>query len=374
MMQPPSNAGPSFDRRVPEPLIEMLAPKGPLAPVAALVVAPEFTDRALDLQLRAMPIADDNPQSVGHATLYVGLTKALDVEVREHRRRFRAKVAVFEAGKKLKKPKIFAGTFDEAEGLAAEIVEGTRAAVRDVPSTYIEREGWVQALIGRGRPERFAAIDRESAVSFESATKEREILREAEASLTAPVYRDLAQAGHAWAKTPSKDAEVRGADPTAAPSFGGELDAIGIDARHRLLLIEVKNGRDWGGVAWTPLQVARYMYLFKRWVEPDPKRASAAINAMVGQRRRLGLLPPGEWGVEDPLELVPVIAVGGAIGDLDKANKRMELVRDAVDAVDSQLLRELEVWQLDRVGRYRDDVKVGALSGSPTDADRVSGQ
>ena len=46
---------------------------------------------------------------------------------------------------------VFTGTFDQAAELSAQIVEETRAAIRGVPPTYIEREGWVLLLNHRKR-------------------------------------------------------------------------------------------------------------------------------------------------------------------------------------------------------------------------------
>lgn len=54
-----------------------------------------------------------------------------------------------------------------------------------------------------------------------------------------------------------------------------------------------------------------YRELFERWMSQDPAKAAQTLNDTLRQRRRLGLAGGGDWPIAAPLQLVPVIGIGG---------------------------------------------------------------
>ena len=65
-------------------------------------------------------------------------------------------------------------------------------------------------------------------------------------------------------------AEVPGQHPT---SFGGECDLLAVDARGRLLAVEIKP-RNVSSIAWVGIQATIYAELFTRWLR-SPRSAAA---------------------------------------------------------------------------------------------------
>lgn len=104
-------------------------------------------------------------------------------------------------------------------------------------------------------------------------------------------------------------AEVPGQHPT---SFGGECDLLAVDARGRLLAVEIKP-RNVSSIAWVGIQATIYAELFTRWLR-SPRSAAAdqpavIIRDMLDQRTRLGLASPNRAALPDEPEVVPVVAI-----------------------------------------------------------------
>jgi len=64
---------------------------------------------------------------------------------------------------------------------------------------------------------------------------------------------------------------------------------------------------------------------------------------MLEQRKRLGMLGAGSWEIAEPLQLVPVIAVGLPLKGAD-GPQRMAAVCEAVRQLQPELLEGLEIW------------------------------
>jgi hypothetical protein len=124
-------------------------------------------------------------------------------------------------------------------------------------------------------------VDREVALTFKDTSTKTRIFEE----ITAP-YLDAVKTV----------AEVPGQHPT---SFGGECDLLAVDARGRLLAVEIKP-RNVSSIAWAGIQATIYAGLFTRWLR-SPRSAAAdqpevIIRDMLDQRTRLGLASPKPRG------------------------------------------------------------------------------
>ena len=105
----------------------------------------------------------------------------------------------------------------------------------------------------------------------------------------------------------SRMREVWG-QPDARASWE-EADFLALDPDGRLLVIEVKQGKD-RRLPWAAAQVAYCAALVRRWAnEVGETIAVQTIEHMLEQRRQLRLIPEGP-SVKAPLEVVSVVAVG----------------------------------------------------------------
>ena len=319
-----------YDRRVPDELVDALAPGGPMHELVKLVTSPLGVEKGLDLRLRARP---------GHpgarATLYLGLTQVLHVH-RGTRGHFKL---VGQAGKSFRDQldaSLFSGSWTRSQPLASlathwpKVMTYVRAAIEAAPLKYLSAEGRAQARLGR-ESSRFVVLYREVVVSFsDQSTKNAAVT--AQISGVRAAKHDLATS-HAWAKR--------------SKSFGTELDALAIDQEGRLLVIEVKHGSDTAGLGWTPAQVAVYLGLMKLWVAStsDP---TSVLNGMLAQYAHLGL-PGATVTARAPLELRPVIAIAEPIKSAAVAYERM---RQVVAALEDRGVRMpgLEIWGIDEAG------------------------
>jgi hypothetical protein len=355
-----------FDRRVPVQLVDALAPLGHFHHLVEIARA----RKPLDLHLRALE------GGAAHATLYLGLTRVLDLHI-DDRERF------WITGQRGSRPtsrfrEVYDKLFDQAwnrpqslDDLARtwEWGDGRRyieeaIEVADPRYTDPSKEGFLQASL-TDWPDQFSVIDRESVVGFRGGAKRR-YLDDALSPIRRAV-RSLARSGDPWTHTrvpphaaqgPKTDAPTTG-KPRRPKWFGDELDALAIDMQRRVLIIEAKGASDTGGVGWTPAQVAVYLRLFGAWVEARADDAPEVLSGMLDQRKRLGLAPEHAQEPVEPLALVPVIVIGGTVESSAKtANARMRKVKEAL-AQTGEPLDGLEVWQIDGANLVR--VGLGGL-------------
>lgn len=334
----------AYDRSVPEPLLTALAPDGPFHDLVAAVE--KFPADPLDIHLRALG------KDRGHATLYLGLTRILDLRYQEGKgfwitaqdgKSFGGAPDRFLADiQRWKVPQPTAKDLDREALSRRSFCEAMVAATRDPKSKahrYVSKEGQLQAALQRQAG--LTLIDREVVVSMaglkDLAMKDaRAPLRDAlESLMNRPDCRRWAHTRHAGP----------GKAPEGVSGFGQELDALAIDESGRMLAIEVKHAYDTNGVGWTPAQVAVYLRLLRAWAEPDSEKARKTLDGMLFQRRQV-LGAGGTDVAARPLELVPAIVIGQKLGrSAPEAARRMSAVRDAL-ADAGEPLHGLRVWQL----------------------------
>jgi hypothetical protein len=329
---------PLFDRRVPPDIVDALAPGGPFHGLVERALRPGCDEEALDLQLRANP----KSKSTGIATLYVGLTKALDLEFDG---RGRARVKPQTKFGPRPRPSWTAWQPREQLGRAwPAVLAWLDDVIRSRPLQKVNTEGVVQAALTRAEGQGFCVIDRESMPAFARQVA-KDAAMDALRTRVQPVLETIGDLGADWTQRPTP--------------FGNKLDALGVDAAGRVLIIEVKPGSETGALGWTPIQVAFYVWLFQSWAANEPSSAGV-LQGMLDQRCRLTLLPAGDWSVSDPPRLVPVIAVGAPVKNPKVANERMIHTAEALATVDPDLVRDLEVWRLTIEGT-KDTIKLGSL-------------
>lgn len=166
----------------------------------------------------------------------------------------------------------------------------------------IEAEGRVQgALCARLHPD-LCVVDRES--QFHIPHPMRKLVID-DASAPSLAVGEALMARRSW-------------KPELRASIGGELDALAIDSRGRLLVIEVK---PFGlGATSGPLQALTYARIFAVWTHAVGwAQARATLAAMAEQRAILGLSHPQR--LADNFEIVPVVAVGAPRTEADEAAK-----------------------------------------------------
>lgn len=268
----------------------------------------------MDLQLRGYPHSAKK-----WATLYCGLTKFLDVF--ELKGRF-----TLDAGthKHLESDIPWRSPLKPADlkKLKRPLHAFITARMRDVGDRFT-KEGAVQAMLCTDSVDMFSVVDREAVVCFRNEAIRKAVYDQVRAPLLARLKRSPAGA----------------LDPKIT---GGELDLLAVDVQGRLLVIEVKRGDDLAGITWAPLQAAFYAGLFREWIRHAGEAAArASIAAMVWQRATLGLTNVDLRTLALPLDVVPVVAIGGTIHP--EARKRLDPVRAALNTGESP---QIEVWNV----------------------------
>lgn len=322
-----------FDRRVPDELMRVLRPGGPFSWVTEYARQPISANSApLDLGLRASPKA----RGAGHATLYLGTTQVLGIHIRadgllclrphKHGRLFEDIAVRFDDGW---------GAWQSLDGLTATtnaIRAHVDAAIAVAPAGR-QLEGRYQAALSKGTDAGFTLLDRE--VVFGFASEAERLDRKRELRLPLVQAQVALAAAHRWAAGLSQP--------------GDKIDALGVDRAGRLLAIEVKPGTQTKGLALTPIQVAMYMRLVRAWVDADEGFAREVLEGMAQQRAALGLGSTETPRLRDPIEIVPVIAVGTPISNPRVARTRFGIVRSALRE-SGESLTGLQLWAINMNG------------------------
>jgi hypothetical protein len=317
-----------YDRRLTKDMRSALMPSRPMHELVALTDDPRWNAKAVDLHFRA----DSKRPGYATATLYVGISKVLDVEGRREGEAFQVKLKrqmgpSFKLG-----PEPLDPTFGHWQSLAdiesdwAAVSTYLHAALTAVPPSATH-EGAIQAKLAHGGS-KFALVDREVMASFRDEPTAREQLAFAAAPIAKAVA-GLHAAGETWVKPPN--------------TSQGKLDALAVDEEGRVLVIEVKPAvASLAGT--TPAQVALYLRLLEAWVEQDESHAAAVIEGMLEQRVAVGLLDVAPE-LRRPVELLPVVALGGEISDRGRKilNQRMKLLADALAGQDVPM-SDLIIW------------------------------
>ncbi len=319
-----------YDRRVSEEfLLHFLS--GGVA--RSLVEYARYAPYAVDLQMRKNP-----KTGAEHATLYVGLTSVLNVKRNKDRLQLLGhKWAVegrfgFDAA--WSKPM----TVSELSTHWHDVDDYLEAIIPAAAAKHASREGAVQAAASVFKGRDRIMFDRETALHFKDTPTKQDIFTE----VTAPFLRAV-----------KGIRDVPGQRPS---SFGGECDLLALDAKGRVLAVEVKP-RGAGTIVWSGVQATVYARLFERWIRTPPAEDShgqrvdppaTILRGMLDQRARLGLAPTDRPDVPDRPVVVPVVALQR--GWNGKYLDRMMKVQEAV------LLSgcgdpDLEIYEVSMAGR-----------------------
>jgi hypothetical protein len=190
-------------------------------------------------------------------------------------------------------------------------------------SRWFGKEGTVQTAVTRLAHDGMTVFDREACPSFTDTAEKTNVMAKEAALLNA----GLSGQEKWW----------------AIPRLGEECDAVALDRHGRMLAVEVKpSTANAKSIVWAPLQAAYYARLFQRWIESDPGHAKA-IDGLIQQRTRLGLTTTGPHTAGQPLDVVPMVIIGG--GDPTKeVLRRCREVRSRILA--DGLVTELQLWSL----------------------------
>jgi hypothetical protein len=207
------------------------------------------------------------------------------------------------------------------------------AVIPAVHPRHTNAEGRVHTILCSGATEGLAVIDREAAVCFTDNREKQTVLTR----LASRYHGAIASAGTggAWWRAPR--------------TWGTGCDVVAMDGDGRLLVVEVKGATDTKGITWAPVQVGIYADLFRQWASQDSHTAVEVLRRMLGQRVRLGLSPDFGVKLREPLEIVPVVVIGGQVRSQVALARLAEVQRELIKA--GVGWRNLAVCGVDGVGR-----------------------
>jgi len=303
----------TYDRTADDELMDALLPGGW---ANSLVKFGKTSGYALDLQLRGYAV-QSNGTKEKWATLYVGLTKVLDLrhlpskgfKLRAHSTLALAKHHWDVSWEKWQ-PK------EQLGKCWGEVDQYLERVIPSIGKAFLV-EGAVQSAVSGFTSDKFLVLDREAAVTYTSNPEKKRI----KACLGDPLLDSVSDLSREpfWASKPS--------------SLGGECDVLALDQDGSLLAIEIKPRSSTTSIRWSPLQVRHYANLFSRWASDDlgvgSEEATRVIKRMVDQRHRLGLIEGGLMPhITSTIKVKPVIAIGR--GYSDKALQGLKLVQQCL--------------------------------------------
>ena len=312
-----------YDRRVSEPFLSHFRPKG-LA--ASLVEYAKNARLPVDLQFRRTWKSGSE-----HATLYVGLTAVLnvhsanngDLRLSAHRAWTDGGYGYRDQWSSARVPADWIEDWRSVEGYLERVIPA--AAER-----FGAKEGGVQAAVSSFRSRTQVMLDREVTPSFRDTATKANILT----SCRAPLLEALHNADLPYGKVPK--------------SLGAECDLLAVDARGRLLAVEVKP-LSGGNIAWVPAQAAMYARVLQRWVDTDSEH-TRVIEGMLAQRQAVRLAPKFDLALPAKPYVVPVVALQR--GASAEKITRMQRVRGLIDQVNEQDgIPPLEIYEVSLSGR-----------------------
>jgi hypothetical protein len=112
----------------------------------------------------------------------------------------------------------------------------------------------------------------------------------------------------------------------------------------------VKPGSSTEGLGWAPAQACFYASLFRDWRDQDNSHAHESIQGLLNQRYALGLEKPPKKKLKKPLEIVPIVLIGGRITS-PVALPNLVAVRDRLATRSETRWSEFEVWRVPGVER-----------------------
>jgi hypothetical protein len=302
-----------YNRMISPALKDALGHGGPFS----ILVRYAKTKYLADLQLRGYPYSKRY-----WATLYCGTTKVLDVFERYGQFWVKGKSESREWNESWTKPR----KRDEWKSDEKELNKYLDRTIRDVGERYTN-EGAIQAMLCTRAGDLFSVIDRETVIGFSKET------------VRVDTYERL--------QRPLQDAcPPDPSNPWFVPKkFGGELDLLAVDPNGRLLAIEVKPGSNLTGITWAPLQATFYAELLREWANEAGQESQRILQDMLKQRIDLGLTHDPNRSIKYPLEIVPVVAIGGAPKSSEAHPRLKKVQRTFLDAKVGY--PSLEVWQVE---------------------------
>lgn len=310
-----------YDRRVPQGLLDLLRPGGPLGWVLPWLRSPEAEAAGAHLQTRS----DRQDRKHGGLQLYLGRTSPLELRP-DARGRLRLQADPFY---RALSPDLFgrAWTVDTLDDQA--LHAHVRSAAQQAPRSFLEGEAVVQAGLMRRygplaatRPP-LLALDSEVVIGFFSSQDQRQFNADLRGVLGLPVREALPR----------------------------KLDLLALDEAGSLLLVEVK--ADATGLARAAWQAAAHVARFQALLAAQPDWYPAVPAGLASQRAQTGLLgqatPPP---LPSPPELVPVIAAPSADPHWQRAWKA-EIA--PVLAAAGPWLSALRLWRLSGSGELLEE-------------------
>jgi hypothetical protein len=300
-----------YDRTVSDGLLEALG-FGPFAFLTQVARSQHLAD----LQLRGYPSTKRC-----WASLYCGLTKVIDVVESGGAIRLVGTTAHPKWDAQWAAFRPAAAWYTDVPALE----DYVDSAIRGVAARFTN-EGAVQAMLCTRAGSLYSVVDREAVIGF-SNTAER-----------VNTYGRLREPLHAAFSGASEDKWL------VPKPFGGELDLLAIDPEGRLLVVEIKPGSSTSGITWAPLQAIFYAELFRAWSTECGRASVDVLESMLKQRIALELTRDPSRRLHHPIEIVPVVAIGGSPSA--KAIERMWTVRSRLSTAGVGW-ENLEVWMVE---------------------------
>jgi hypothetical protein len=283
----------SYDRTGDEELLKALELGGWAHSLVKFGVAGQY---ALDLQLRGYATKSDETW----ATLYVGLTKVLDLRYRESKG-FRLRAPTTWATSKNGWRPSWESSWQPQERLEKEWPDVDLYLERVIPTVNKQFlvEGAIQSAISGFICDEMLVIDREAALTYTDQPEKNRV----KAQMEQPLLDAISRPGE------------KGWRASMPSSLGGECDALAIDRDGTLLAIEIKPRSSTSTIRWSPLQARHYANLFSRWASENRGVGEDApniiIEKMAQQRKRLGLIRQDvKLAVQSPIRVQPLIVIG----------------------------------------------------------------
>ena len=268
-----------YTRQLARDFEELLLPGRPLGFLVELVHASARKDsaRSLDLQFR------ERGRTGSQLAVYVGLTRILKAHYDGQRRVVALSADEFYTrqfpthGLARSYPLSFAAT--ELQNDMTRYMRNVHVNVRQY-----KKEGrcqnWLSHRYGflRGGNE-WVSVDREVVVGYrDEAEKEKE---------WEPIKARFGVFGQGLPKVMWNRFEL----DVQGKGVGNELDALIWCPKSQMLLIaEVKDGSSAAGIYLSPVQVAAYFEVWRRFFQERPEEALRGIRGLIEQKMRLGLI------------------------------------------------------------------------------------
>lgn len=312
-----------YDRRVPRTLMDLLLPGGALGWLVPWLSTPAAAAAGAHVQMRR----DRRKLRHGGIKLYLGRTSPWQVCGRPNGLlRLDA-----DSSYRAEAPSLFGVNLDPAglAGRAAELREHAELVAKGAQRSLVDGEAVVHAGFMRrygpfaGPESPLLALDSEARMGFAS----KEDRAAFESSLVARLRHPASEA------------------------LPLELDAVALDRRGRILLVELKAAPS--GLVRAAWQAAVHVARFRALLDEQPTWPSEVLAGLARDKARVGLLGRADISAFDgACALTPVVAAPDPSDD-GLASWRRE-VAPVIDAYGG-LLADLRLWRLSPSGEVMED-------------------